>query len=223
MSSATMLTAISCGVTAPMSNPIGRVHAGELLEGGEAFAEQLIVDAGDLRAAADEPEVAELERGQVLQRVEVVAMPARDDDRIGRGRQRGLPEPGRNVVDDDRGGKGEPLAIGKGRTVVDDVHLEAGFGGGTGEVIPHVPGAEHVERGRRLERFDEHFHLPAADQARLFGEVVVQVVLGGDGLPGAQGLACLAERVVLVTAAADGPDGAPVGIDQHLRADALRR
>ena len=37
------------------------------------------------------------------------------------------------------------------------------------------------------------------------------------------GLARLPERVVLVAAAADGADDAAVGVDEHLRADPLRR
>ena len=42
-----------------------------------------------------------------------------------------------------------------------------------------VTGAEDIDRGRRLDRLDEHFHLPAADQAGVLGEVVVEVVLDG--------------------------------------------
>ncbi len=42
-----------------------------------------VVDARDLRAAADEPEVAQLARRERAQRVEVVRVAARDDDDVG--------------------------------------------------------------------------------------------------------------------------------------------
>ena len=54
-------------------------------------------------------------------------------------------------------------------------------------------------------------------------EVVVEVVVHERRLAGGDGLARLAERVVLVAAAADGADGPAVGEDEHLRAGALRR
>ena len=54
-------------------------------------------------------------------------------------------------------------------------------------------------------------------------EVVVEVVLDERRLAGGDRLARLAERVVLVAAAADRADGPAVGEDQHLGAGALRR
>ena len=57
----------------------------------------------------------------------------------------------------------------------------------------------------------------------LLDEVVVEVVLDEGRLAGGDRLARLAERVVLVAAAADRADDAAVGEDQHLGADALRR
>src|SRR5262249_29668848 len=70
---------------------------------------------------------------------------------------------------------------------------------------------------------DVDVHAASADQPVLLREVVVELVVGECRTPGSQRVARLAERVVLVAAAADGTDGAPVGVDEHLRADALRR
>src|SRR6185369_1413419 len=62
-----------------------------------------------------------------------------------------------------------------------------------------------------------------ADQAGLLREVIVQLVVHELRRPAEDRLARLPERVVLVAAAADGPDDPAVTEDEHLRADALRR
>jgi hypothetical protein len=86
-----------------------------------------------------------------------------------------------------------------------------------------MAGAEDDKLRRRLDRLDEHLHLPSADQSALLGEVVRQLVLHEDRLVRAQRLPRLAERIALVAAAADRANHPPVGMDQHLRADPLRR
>ena len=53
MSSARIATAISSGLTAPMSRPTGALHALQALR-GHAFGEQRVVDALDLRLAANQ-------------------------------------------------------------------------------------------------------------------------------------------------------------------------
>ena len=103
------------------------------------------------------------------------------------------------------------------------MHAEAGVVRHLAEVIADVAGAEDVDRRRGFDRLDEHFHLAAAHQAGFFREVVVEIVFDGGRLARRQDLARLADRVVLVTAAADGADNAAVGEHQHLRADTLRR
>ena len=132
-------------------------------------------------------------------------------------------EPGRDVVDDDRRRERKALGVRERRAIVDDVHAEAGFVRHLAEVVADVAGAEDVDGGRGLDRLDEHFHLAAADQPGLFREVVVEIVLDGRRLARLQHLPRLADRVVLVAAAADGADDAAVAEDEHLRADALRR
>ena len=128
ISSARMLMAISAGVMAPMSRPIGRVHAAEALE-RHAFGLERVEDARDLRAAADQAEVAQVARGQRAERVEVVGVAARDDDDVGGRRQLGAMQPRADVVDFDRLGSREALGVGELLAVVDDVDAEAGVGG----------------------------------------------------------------------------------------------
>ena len=80
ISSARMLTAISCGVTAPRSRPIGAWMPREALR-VDALADQHVVDARHLGAAADEADVAQVAGDHRAQRVEVVAVAAGDDHR----------------------------------------------------------------------------------------------------------------------------------------------
>ena len=86
ISSARMLTAISCGVIAPMSRPIGAWMPLRRSR-RQPFLQQLVVDPLHLRLAADEAEVAQGRRGQRAQRVEVVGVAARDDHGVRRRRQ----------------------------------------------------------------------------------------------------------------------------------------
>src|SRR5690606_39328916 len=146
-------------------------------------------------------------------------MPARQDYDVGRGRaRRGLhPLGGRRGEYLDR--VREPFAVRELLAVVDDVHLEADRRRQLTELAADMSGAEDVELRRRLDRLDEDVHLPSADQPRLLGEVVAELVVDELRAPGGERLARLPERVVLVAAAADGADGPPVGEDEHLRAD----
>ena len=77
ISSARMLTAISAGVTAPISNPIGACTPSR--HSAACLPQQRVVDARDLRAAADQSEIAEIRVRERAHRVEVVLMAARDD------------------------------------------------------------------------------------------------------------------------------------------------
>ena len=119
-----MLTAISCGVTAPMSRPIGawtRFSA----SAGIRSSLQRLVDARDLGAAADQAEIAQVARRQRAQRVEVVGVAARDDRRRRRAAGARARDPGRDVLGDDLGRVREALAVGELLAVVDDVDAEA--------------------------------------------------------------------------------------------------
>ena len=120
-----MLTAISCGVMAPMSRPIGAWTRGSA-SGVGAFLPQRVEDALHLGPAADQADVSQLRRRERAQRVEVVLVAARDDDRVGRGRQLVGLQPRRNVVDDDVDAVAEALGAGELLAIVDDVDAEAG-------------------------------------------------------------------------------------------------
>ena len=104
-----------------------------------------------------------------------------------------------------------------------DVHAEPGVVRDTSNELADVTRAEDVDGRRRLDRLDEHFHLAAADQSRLRGEVVGELVAHRARLARLQCFARLPQRFVLVAAAADGADDAAIGVDEHLGADALRR
>ena len=71
ISSATMLTAISCGVMAPMSRPIGACTFASR-SAGRPSSLQRVEDPPHLGLAADEAEVPERRRREGAQRVEVV-------------------------------------------------------------------------------------------------------------------------------------------------------
>ena len=86
-----------------------------------------------------------------------------------------------------------------------------------------VAGADDVEMRGGCERIDVDVHLPAADEAVLLREVVVEVVVEQRAAAGRDRFARLPEGVVLVAAAADRADRAAVGEDEHLRAGPLRR
>ena len=86
-----------------------------------------------------------------------------------------------------------------------------------------VAGADDVEVRSGQERIDVDVHPAAADQAVLLREVVVQLVVDDCERPSSRAEPRLADRVVLVAAAADRADGTAVREDEHLRAGALRR
>jgi hypothetical protein len=74
-----------------------------------------------------------------------------------------------------------------------------------------------------LRELDVDVHLSTADQAGLLGEIVGQLVVDELWPAIGDGLLCLPERIVLVTAAANRPDDAAVAEHEHLGAHALRR
>src|SRR5215470_1445337 len=212
ISSARMLTAISCGVTAPISRQIGR----------QLIRDELIVDARDFRPAADETEVTELTRCQRPQRLEIVRVAARHDDRVPVHGKSGPGDPRRDVLDDHLDGVRKPLGVGELLAVVDHVHAEADFVSDTSEVKADVTGADDIELGRRLDRLDIDIHLTAANQTGFLGEIVVELVVNELGSPARDRFAGLPERVVLVAPAADGADDPAVTEDEHFGADPLR-
>jgi len=164
ISSARMLTAISCGVTAPMVEADGRVHVLERI-GRHRVRGELVVNARHLGAAADEAEVSQLAGRQRPQRFEVVRVPARDDDDVGVRRERGC-APARagmsSATISSAAGKRSRFA--KLLAIVDDVDPEPDFVGDAREMKANMAGADHVQLGRRLDRLDVHVHLAAADE-----------------------------------------------------------
>src|SRR6185295_15799000 len=80
-----------------------------------------------------------------------------------------------------------------------------------------------VELGGGLDWLDVDVHLSAADEPGFLREVVVELVVDELRLAAGDRVLRLPERVVLVTAAADGADDPAVAEDEHLRADTLRR
>ena len=144
-------------------------------------------------------------------------------DRVRVGGKRCAGDPRRDVVDHDLDRVGKPLAVRELLAIVHDVDAEADFVRHARQVKSDVSGADDVELGRRLDRFDVDVHLSTADQPGLLGEVIVELVVHELGTPAGDGLARLPERVVLVAAAADRADDPAVAEDEHLGADALRR
>ena len=129
ISSARMLIAISAGVTAPMSRPIGACTRSQAL-GRHALGEQRVVDARDLRPAADQAEVFEVARGQRAHaprgrawwpRVTITTYARRRRSRRGAATRRSAR---RSLL-----GAGKALGVGELLAVVDDVDAEAGVGG----------------------------------------------------------------------------------------------
>ena len=134
-------------------------------------------------------------------------MATRHDDDVGVGRQLRPFEPRRNVFGDHFAGGGEPFTARELLAVVPPMHLEAALLRHGCEVIAHVSGANHVQLGRRLDRLDVDAHLSTADQSRLLGKVVVELVVHELRLAGGDGFARFPEGVVFVAAAADGATG----------------
>ena len=185
-----MLTAISCGVTAPRSRPIGAWMRSSSAGSTFDFGQQLVVEPRHLGAAANQADVAQVARRERAQRVEIVAMTARHDHRVGgRGNLR-LREPGgmSSTTTDAANGKRSVFAN-AARSSMTCTPKPASCAI-LAEVVADVAGAEDVDGGRGFDRLDEHFHLPAADQPGLFREVVVEIVFDGGRLARLQAPAC---------------------------------
>ncbi len=140
--------------------------------GRHAVGDQRVVDARHLRAAADEPEIAEVARRKRPQRLEIVGVAARDDDDVRVRRQRRARDPGGNVFRHDFRGVRKPLAVRELLAIVHDVHAEADLVRQPREMKPDVARADDVELGRWLDRLDVDVHLPAADEPGLLREIV---------------------------------------------------
>ena len=103
--------------------------------------------------------------------------------------------------------------------LVDDGHVEADRAGQRRRGPRDVAGAKEPQPRRRLDRFDEDLHAPAAAHAQVVAEIAREQLARAGALRLAQRL----EHRVLDRAAAHGADGAAVGTKQQARARLLRR
>ena len=195
--------------------PLGMRH-------GDSLLAKRLVQSRDFRPAADQPEVAEPTGGERAKRVEVMAMPARQNDDIGRFRQVGVLEPGGDVIHHAVHRVREPLGIGELLPVIDNMEPKSRSRSNLSQMLRHVAGADEVELRRCLERVDVDLHLASANESRLLRKVVVQFVPRNQRLARLERLPRLPERVVLIAAAADCPHRPAISVDQHLGANALR-
>ena len=157
-----MLTASSAGVSAPIGEADRRVDARDRLV-AEAGLAQRRLHARPLGAAGHDADVAGAEAQRLLQHVEVVHVPASDDDHVGAlvhadGRERVLERP----RDDAR--VGEPRGRRELLAVVDDDHTEAQTREQRRDLGADVPGAADHGQRRRLDAL-EHGR-PAVRQRR---------------------------------------------------------
>ena len=224
ISSAVMLTAISCGVTAPRSRPIGAWMRASRSGSTPPSRHQLFVEARDLGAAADQAHVAQLARRERAQGVEVVAVAAGHDHGVGRAGQRRARQPLRECRRRPPRRQTESARCWRTR------RGRRSRARRTRPRAPSSPGSSRRGRRRRcrppatasIGSMNTSIW-PPHTRPGLFGEVVVEVVLHGGGLARREHGPGLADGVVLVAAAADRADNAAVAKHQHLRADALRR
>ena len=100
MSSARMLTAISAGVTAPMSRPMGECTRSRHSIGMPSSDERG-ANARHLGAAADQAEVLQVAGGQRPHGFEIALVPAGHDDDVGRCGDVGAMQPLGERFDDD--------------------------------------------------------------------------------------------------------------------------
>ena len=84
---------------------------------------------------------------QRAHRVEIVRVPARDDDDVGGWRKVGAVEPVRDRLHDDLGA-GKALGVRELVAVVDDVNVEAGVGRDFRQVPADMPGPDDVQPRR---------------------------------------------------------------------------
>ena len=87
-----MLTAISSGVTAPISKPIGACTRERAFR-RHGFLEEYIVNPLDLGFAADEADVLQIPRGQCAESIQIVSVSARHDHGVGIGGEVGAVQP----------------------------------------------------------------------------------------------------------------------------------
>ena len=83
-----------------------------------------LADAGDFGAAANQPEVPQVARGERAHGLEIALVSAGDDHDVRRARDVGAMQPLGKRLDDDVFGGGKALAIGELLAVVDDVDPE---------------------------------------------------------------------------------------------------
>ena len=82
-----MLTAISCGPTAPMSSPTGQARRSNSSGVASLLPQELLPDDAHFAPAADQPEKREGQTNPLGQRQRIVLMAARDDQAEGPGRR----------------------------------------------------------------------------------------------------------------------------------------
>lgn len=176
-------------------------------------------DRVDLAAAADHPEVGVRLLEQARERPLVAGVIAGDDQD-----QVALAQIGDRLVDL-VGVVGEPLDLLERRileellAIVDDDHPQPDRAGERSEGLGDVAATNDDQPGFRLQELHEHLHGAAATHPKVADEVRLE----GPRLAGAQDLAADLEHLVFDRAAADGPERAAVGVDQHAGANDLRR
>src|SRR5688572_1535562 len=111
--------------------------------GGQTLPEKGRVDPRDLRATANETQVAQIARRQRTHGVQIVLMAAGHHDHKRGRRNLGAMQPTRDGFDDDLG-SGEAFRVGELLPIVDDVQAEAGVGGNPRQLMADVPRADDV-------------------------------------------------------------------------------
>src|SRR5215218_4550733 len=118
--------------------------------GRHALFQQQVVDSADLRAAADQPQVAQLASGEGAHGLEIVRVPAGDHDNERRLRQLRAVQPVRDRLGDHFVGSREAVLVGELLAVVHYMDAEAGVGCEFPQLPPDVAGADNVKVGGRL-------------------------------------------------------------------------
>src|SRR4030095_6773122 len=109
-----------------------------------AFLDERVEDTSDLGLAANQATVTQRGSRQRAERIEIVRVPARDDDGVGGWGKSVRCDPLRNVVHDDVDAFAEALGAGEFLAVVDDMYAEADFVRQLRHKIANVPGAEDI-------------------------------------------------------------------------------
>ena len=176
MSSATMLTAISCGVIGAdveSDRRVDRCSASGVTPSSRSASKMRFT----LALLPISPTIPQIGRHERPQRVEVVRVAARDDHGVRRRRQlvrcshvgmsstmTSMPSAKRSAF----------ANFSRSSTTWTRKPASCAI---RADVVADVPGAEDVDVRRWLDRLDEDLHLTAADEPGFLREVVVELVL----------------------------------------------